>query len=97
MQGPTTPEADVILRERGIPVLPDLFAGGGEPHAHACTGIQLMTRIPVFSPTRLKQVHFAGGVVVSKPLFQRSCAATMLAVLGFQPLTTTALLRAIIE
>lgn len=27
--GPTTPEADVILRERGIPVVPDLLANAG--------------------------------------------------------------------
>ncbi len=27
--GPTTPEADLILRERDIPVLPDIYASGG--------------------------------------------------------------------
>jgi glutamate dehydrogenase (NAD(P)+) len=27
--GPTTPEADAILEERGIPVLPDVLANGG--------------------------------------------------------------------
>ena len=28
-QGPTTPSGDAILRERGIVVLPDVFANGG--------------------------------------------------------------------
>lgn len=27
--GPTTPEADRILRRRGIPVLPDIYTNGG--------------------------------------------------------------------
>lgn len=27
--GPTTPEADVILRERGVTVIPDILANGG--------------------------------------------------------------------
>ncbi len=27
--GPTTPEGDAILRERGITVLPDIFTNGG--------------------------------------------------------------------
>jgi glutamate dehydrogenase (NAD(P)+) len=27
--GPTTPEADLILRQRGIPVLPDIYTNGG--------------------------------------------------------------------
>jgi glutamate dehydrogenase/leucine dehydrogenase len=27
--GPTTPEADVILAERGIPIVPDLLANAG--------------------------------------------------------------------
>lgn len=26
---PTTPEGDAVLRQRGIPVLPDLYANGG--------------------------------------------------------------------
>jgi glutamate dehydrogenase (NAD(P)+) len=38
--GPTTPEGDRVLRERGIGVLPDVYAnGGGQAHhqAHICT------------------------------------------------------------
>jgi glutamate dehydrogenase (NAD(P)+) len=27
--GPTTPEADVILKDRGIPVIPDILANAG--------------------------------------------------------------------
>ncbi len=44
--GPTTPEGDKALRERGIVVLPDVYANGGEFASCIIIIITFMLAIP---------------------------------------------------